>query len=152
MVPVDTETNINLKIATQKTEVIYQFHNVMKDTITLWFRNVWFCNLFSRRLLTWNSEYYKKVHFLRLFFEYINALDRKNQWALFGKLKENPYQKYIYIYIKYIYILYIDIYIIYIYSSGKGSLSAFQRVLNDSCDRRKYNLFSTQSFILPIFS
>ena len=113
MVPVDTETNRNLKIATQKTEVIYQSHNVMKDTITLmWFRNVLFCNLFSRRLLTWNSEYWK---LLRLFFEYINALDRKNQWALFWKLKENPYQKYIYIYI-YIYIcIYICIYKIYIY-------------------------------------
>ena len=35
LVPVDTETNINLKIATQKTEVIYQSHNVIRDTITL---------------------------------------------------------------------------------------------------------------------
>ena len=35
MVPVDTETNIYLKIATQKTNVIYQSHNVIKDTITL---------------------------------------------------------------------------------------------------------------------
>ena len=35
LVPVDTETNINLKIATQKTDVIYQSHNVIKDTITL---------------------------------------------------------------------------------------------------------------------
>ena len=35
MVPIDTETNIYLKIATQKTNVIYQSHNVIKDTITL---------------------------------------------------------------------------------------------------------------------
>ena len=35
LVPVDTETNINLKIATQKTDVIHQSHNVIKDTITL---------------------------------------------------------------------------------------------------------------------
>ena len=35
LVPVDTETNRNLKIATQKTEAIYQFHNVIKVTITL---------------------------------------------------------------------------------------------------------------------
>ena len=35
LVPVDTETNINLKIATEKTEVIYQSHNVIKVTITL---------------------------------------------------------------------------------------------------------------------
>ena len=32
---VDTETNANLKIATQKTDVIRQSHNVIKDTITL---------------------------------------------------------------------------------------------------------------------
>ena len=50
MVPVDTETNMNFKIATQKTDIIYQSHNVIKDTITL----------------------------NRLFFEYINALARKN--------------------------------------------------------------------------
>ena len=35
LVPVDTERNINLKIATQKTDVIYQSRNVIKDTITL---------------------------------------------------------------------------------------------------------------------
>ena len=35
VVPVDTKTNINLKIATQKTDVKYQSHNVIKDTITL---------------------------------------------------------------------------------------------------------------------
>ena len=35
LVPVDTETNRNLKIATQKTEAIYQSHNVIKVTITL---------------------------------------------------------------------------------------------------------------------
>ena len=35
LVPVDTEGNINLKIATQKTDVIYQSRNVIKDTITL---------------------------------------------------------------------------------------------------------------------
>ena len=35
LVPVDTETNVTLKIATQKTDVIYQLHNVIKDTITL---------------------------------------------------------------------------------------------------------------------
>ena len=28
-------TNFNLKIVTQKTDVIYQSHNVIKDTITL---------------------------------------------------------------------------------------------------------------------
>ena len=28
-------TNINLKIVTQKTDVIYQSHNIIKDTITL---------------------------------------------------------------------------------------------------------------------
>ena len=32
---VDTETNTNLKIATQKTDVRHQSHNVIKDTITL---------------------------------------------------------------------------------------------------------------------
>ena len=35
MVPVDTETNINLKMTTQKTDFIYQSHNVIKDIITL---------------------------------------------------------------------------------------------------------------------
>ena len=35
LVPVDTETNINLKIAALKTDVIYQSHNIIKDTITL---------------------------------------------------------------------------------------------------------------------
>ena len=35
LVPVDTKTNINLKIATQKTDVINQFNNVIKDNITL---------------------------------------------------------------------------------------------------------------------
>ena len=34
-VPVDIETNVNLKIATQKTVVINPSHNVIKDTITL---------------------------------------------------------------------------------------------------------------------
>ena len=35
LVPVDTETNINLKIATQKTDVIYQSYNVINEAITL---------------------------------------------------------------------------------------------------------------------
>ena len=35
MVPVDTETNINLKIANQKSDVICFLNNVIKDTITL---------------------------------------------------------------------------------------------------------------------
>ena len=34
---------------------------------------------------------------LCLFFEYINGLARKNHWALFGKLEDNPYQKSVYI-------------------------------------------------------
>ena len=34
LVPVDTEMNINLKIVTRKTDVMYQSHNI-KDTITL---------------------------------------------------------------------------------------------------------------------
>ena len=32
---VDTETNANLKIATQKIDAIHQSHNVIKGTITL---------------------------------------------------------------------------------------------------------------------
>ena len=35
LVPVDTETNISLKIVTQKIDVISQSHNVIKDAITL---------------------------------------------------------------------------------------------------------------------
>ena len=35
LAPVDTEANINLKIATLKTDAIYQTHYVMRDTITL---------------------------------------------------------------------------------------------------------------------
>ena len=35
LVHVDTEININLKIVTQKTDIIYQSYNIIKDTITL---------------------------------------------------------------------------------------------------------------------
>ena len=35
MVPVDTETNMNLKTETEKTDVINQPHNAIKDTIAL---------------------------------------------------------------------------------------------------------------------
>ena len=35
LVLVDLETNINAKIVTQKTDVKYQYPNVIKDTITL---------------------------------------------------------------------------------------------------------------------
>ena len=35
LVHVETGTNLNLETATQKTDVIYQFYNVIKDTITL---------------------------------------------------------------------------------------------------------------------
>ena len=48
LVPVNTETNTNLKIATQETDVIYQSHNVIKDTITpTRFCHFLLCNLFS---------------------------------------------------------------------------------------------------------
>ena len=76
------------------------------------------------------------------------------------------YTLYIYIYIPYIYIPYIYIPYIYIYidiytyinTSGKGCLLAFQwflqaRLLIYSKNRQiKYNLFSTECFMLPIFS
>ena len=53
LVSVDTETNINLKIVTQKIDVINQSHNVIKDISTLTrFCKVLLCNLFSLRLLT----------------------------------------------------------------------------------------------------
>ena len=35
LVPADRETNINLKTATQKSDVINQSHNIIKDTSTL---------------------------------------------------------------------------------------------------------------------
>ena len=35
LVPVDTETNVNLKIANLTTDIMYQSHNIIKDTITL---------------------------------------------------------------------------------------------------------------------
>ena len=47
-----------LKIMNQKTNLINQSHNVIKDTITLtWSFNVLLCSLFNWNLVTWNSEY-----------------------------------------------------------------------------------------------
>ena len=51
LVPVDAEIDINLKITSQKTDILNQSHNIIEDTITLtWLFNVFSCNLFNQRL------------------------------------------------------------------------------------------------------